>query len=402
MRGLRELAAVVAAVAAAASVPVPSRVEPAARSPRAAAALAEAALPRLGLGWGRVRGWERAGDGWRVVWQPAHGAWLLRAWVPDGAAPIGWWLDVAPWLPGARLSPAAAAVVAGAPGTEPLPFERLGRRDWLVGEQRVVGAMSAGRRVPAPRRERSVAWGAVLAGLIFAGALSRVLVPVVVAPGWRRLAGWSATAAIVALPLMSPLAGRSFEVGVRPFVSQLVFGATVAVALVAVAVAAVRYPAGRGRAPGVVLGLALAAGLLAGRIEPIPWCAEVAGISARPVAWLAVVSLGGWLIGLAGEGLRQLVAPARGVGRVLLAAFGVATAISAGPWLGAGVAVVGAAAGGRGQGTPIGALTLLGWVVGATWAACAWSGAVRDSLLLLLVGVAIVAAATLAEHRRGV
>ena len=44
----------------------------------------------------------------------------------------------------------------------------------------------------------------------------------------------------------------------------------------------------------------------------------------------------------------------------------------------------------------------LGWVVGATWAACAWSGAVRDSLLLLLVGVAIVAAATLAEHRRGV
>ena len=401
MKGAGAVTAVVVALVAAALAPVPARVERAARSPRSAAARAEATLPRLGLGWGKVRGWERAGDGWRVVWQPAHGAWLLWASVPDSAGQPAWWLDVAPWLPGARLSGAAAAVIAGGEG-EPVPSERLGRRDWLVGERRVVGAMSAGGHLAASRRERGTFWAAVLAGLLFAGAISRVLVPVVVAPGWRRLVGWTAVVAIVALPLMVPLAARRFEVGVRPFVSQLVFGATVAVVFAAVAIAAVRYPAGTGRAPGVVLGLALAAGLFAGRLQPIPWCAEVAGVSARPVAWLAVVILGGWLVGLAGEGLRQLVAPAGRAGRMVLAAFGAATVISAGPWLGAGVAIVGAAAGGRGQGTPVGALTLWGWMVGATWASCAWTGALRDSLLFLLAGVTIVVAATVVEARHRV
>lgn len=402
MRALGGLALAGAALAAAITVPVRDRPEPAVRSPRAAAALAEATLPRLGLVWGKVRGWERAGDGWRIVWQPAHGAWLLRAWVPDGAGHPGWWLDVAPWLPGARLSAAAAAAVAGSPAGEPFPSERLGRRDWQLGEERVAGAMAAGRRVPGPRRAPGAAWGAVLAGLLFAGAISRVLVPVAVAPGWRRLVGWTAVTAIVALPLLAPLSARRFAVGVRPFVSQLVFGATAAVALAAVAVAAVRYPAGRGRAPGLVLAVALAAGLLAGRVSPVPWCAEVAGVSVRPVAWLAVVILAGWLVGLAGEGLRQLVAPSGRAGRLLLAAFGVAAAATAGPWLGAAVAVAGAAAGGRGQGTPIGALTLLGWVVGATWATCAWGGALRDSLILLLAGVAVAAGAALVEARRGV
>jgi hypothetical protein len=401
MKRLTGVAAVVVALAVAVLAPVPARVDRAVRSPRAAAARTEATLPRLGLGWGRLRGWERAGAGWRVVWQPAHGAWLLRAWVPDGAGQTGWWLDVAPWLPGARLSQAAAAAIAANDG-EPVPNEQLGRRDWVLGEQRVVGGLSAGRRVAAPRRERTTLWGAVLAGLLFAGAISRVLVPVAVAPGWRQLIGWTAIAAIVALPLMVPLSARRFEVGVRPFVSELVFGATVAVVLAAVAIAAVRYPAGRGRAPGMVLGLALAAGLLAGRLEPIPWCAEVAGLSARPLVWLAVVILGGWVVGLAGEGLRQLAAPAGRADRLVLAVFGAATVISAGPWLGAGVAIVGAAAGGRGQGTPVGALTLWGWVVGATWAACAWTGPSRDSLLLLLAGVAIVVAATLVDTRHRV
>jgi len=391
------------ALVAAAVAPVPIRPESAARSPRSAAAVAEAAIPPLGVVWGRVRGWERAADGWRIVWQPAHGAWLLWAWVPDGASDaVGWWLDAAPWLPGARLSRAAALTVAGGVRGEPAPLERLARRDWLVGEERVIGALRAGRHVPAPPGESGILWGAALAGLVFAGAISRVLLPVVVSSGWRRLVGWTAAVTIVALPLMTPLAARRFEAGVRPWVSEVIFGTIVAMALAAVSLAAVHYPAGRGRAAGPVLAAALAAGLLAGRLQPVPWCAEVAGLEARAVAWLAVVLLGGWLAALAGEGLRQLLAPAGRASRILLAIVGAAMVVSAGPWLGAALAILGATAGGRGQGTPVACLTLWGWLVGATWATCAWTGALRDSLLMLLVGVAIVIAAALADHRHGV
>jgi hypothetical protein len=398
---LREAAFVCAALAAAILAPVAVKVEPAARHPLAAAALAEDTLPRLGLVWGKVRGWDRVGEGWRVVWQPAHGAWLLWAWIPDGAAPTGWWLDVAPWLPGARLSPQAAAAVAGANG-EQVPRERLGRRDWHVGEHRVVGALPAGRRVPGPPRETDLAWGSLLAGLLFAGALGRVLLPVVVSTTWRRVVGWSVLVAIAALPLLAPLAGRRFAVGVRPLVTQLVFAATVAVVLVAVAIAAVRYPAGTGRPPGAVLALCLAAGLLAGRTEPVAWCAEAAGLTARPVVWLLAVIAGGFLAGLAGDGLRQLIAPAGRAAPALLTVAGATAVPFAGPWLGVSVAVVGAAAGGRGQGTPAGAAAMLGWLVGATWATCAWSGALRDTLLLLLAGVAAITFATLSEARHRV
>jgi hypothetical protein len=388
---------------AAVLTPLGARPDAAARSPRAAAEAAESVIPSLGVGWGKVRGWERAGEGWRIVWQPSHGAWLLRAWVPDGASgALAWWLEAAPWLPGARLSRAAAVALAGDAGGAPVPLERLARRDWLIGRERVIGALPAGREVVAPPARRGTLWAAVLAGLVFAGAISRVLTPVVVAPGWRRVVGWTATAAIVALPLMTPLAARRFAAGVRPWVSELVFGATVAMALIAVSLAAVRYPAGRGRAPGLVLAAALAAGLLAGRLQPVPWCAEVAGLEARAVAWLAVALVGGWLAALAGEGLRQLVAPAGRTGRFLLAGLGAATAVSAGPWLGASAAILGAAAGGRGQGTPVAFMTLVGWVVGATWATCAWSGALRDSFVVLLAGVAVVTWAALRDHRHGV
>jgi hypothetical protein len=37
--------------------------------------------------------------------------------------------------------------------------------------------------------------------------------------------------------------------------------------------------------------------------------------------------------------------------------------------------------------------------VGATWATCAWSGALRDTLLLLLAGLAAIGVATLSEAR---
>jgi hypothetical protein len=403
MRRGSGVASVVLLLAAAILAPLPSRPDLAARSPREAAALAEAAIPPIGLVWGKLRGWERAGDGWRLVWQPSHGAWLLRAWVGDGASgPLGWWLDAAPWLPGARLSRAAAVAAVGGGEGDPVPRERLARRDWLVGEERLLGALPAGHEVTTAGTESGIFWGAVLAALVFAGAISRVLTPVVVAPGWRRVVGWTVAATIATLPLMTPLAARRFEVGVRPWVSELVFGATAAMALVAVSLAAVRYPCGRGRAAGAVLAAALAAGLLAGRAEPVPWCAAVAGLGTRAVAWLAVILLGGWLAALAGEGLRQLLAPAGRASRALLAVLGVAMVLAAGPWLGASLAILGAAAGGRGQGTPVSGLTLWGWMVGATWATCAWPGPLRDSLMLLLAGVALVTAATVADQRHGV
>ncbi len=398
---LRDAALAGAALAAAVAVPVRAVLVPAARSPRAAAAHAEATLPPVGLVWGKVRGWERAGGGWRVVWQPAHGAWVLWAWVPDGAADPGWWLEAAPWLPGARLSARAAAAVAGIEG-EAAPRERLGRRDWEIGGARVVGALAAGRRVPGPPGGRGVLWGALLAGLLLAGAIARVLLPVVVSTAWRRVVGWTAVVAIAALPLLAPLAGRRFAVGVRPLLTQAVFAATAAVALLAVAVAAVRYPAGRGRPPGLVLALCLAAGVLSGRAEPAAWCAEVAGLTARPVVWLLAAVAGGWLAALAADGLRQLLAPARRAAPALLAAGAAAAVPFAGAWQGAAVAVLAATAAGRGQGTPAAALALVGWLAGATWAACAWPGALRDSALLLAAGAGIAIAATLADARRGV
>jgi len=393
---------VAAAIAVAVVLPSGRRSEPAVRSPRSAAAVAEATVPRLGLVWGKLRAWQRAGAGWLVLWQPAHGAWVVRAWVPDTGPEVAWWLEVAPWLPGARLSRAAAAFVAGNREDQPIPQERLGRRDWAIGADRVVGGMSAGRRELTEAGRGSLLWGAVLAGLLLAGATSRALVPVVVEPGWRRLVGWTAVLGIVSLPALSSAAVRAFAVGVRPWIGQMVFAAIAALLLATAAVAAVRYAAGRGRAPGHVLGLALAAGLLAGRLQPVGWCAAVAGLSLRGVAWLTVIIVGGWLAGLAGEGLRQLTAPAGSAGRAVLAALGVAMVATAGPWLGVAAAVLGAAAGGRGQGTPVAVMTVWGWLVGATWATCAWTGPVRDSLLLLLAGAALVGAATIADRRHGV
>ncbi|MFH1177594.1 MAG: hypothetical protein V1750_09330, partial [Acidobacteriota bacterium] len=92
-------------------VPVGPGVPAAPRSPVAAAQALEGQIPAVGLNWGRVRAWERVGEGWKITWQPAHGAWLLRSWLPDHGGPPPWRLEVAPWLPGARLSLPAAALL---------------------------------------------------------------------------------------------------------------------------------------------------------------------------------------------------------------------------------------------------------------------------------------------------
>ena len=48
---------------------------------------------------------------------------------------------------------------------------------------------------------------ALLAGLLFAGAVGRALLPLVVSTAWRRVVGWSVVAAITALPLLVVTAG---------------------------------------------------------------------------------------------------------------------------------------------------------------------------------------------------
>lgn len=385
-------------VPAAVVVPVTGRVEPAARSPLAAAVAGEAEIPPLGLVWGKVRGWVRSGEGWEVVWQPAHGSWLVRAWLAD-AGEVRWGLEAAPWLPGARLSRDAARLLAGEPVAPAVPQERLGRRDWAIGERRVLGALDGGRRLPFTSRDRDTFWPAIVAGLLFAGAIVRAVFPAPVALGWRRAVVWLALGLAAIWPWLSPLAGRSFHAGARPWVAELVFGATCALVLGGLAIAAARYPAVKGKARAWLLAVALAVGVLAGRMEPVTWMAEVGGLTVRLGVWACLVVLVGWLAGLAGEGLRHLLEIPRGLRPWLLVAAAVAAVPSAGEWLGVVLAAIVAGATARGQGTPVACAVLLGWVVGATWATCAWLEPVRDSLLLLLAGCAVILALALREVR---
>jgi hypothetical protein len=389
-------AVLLAALGAAIVVPVPRGITPACVSPVEAAAAGERAIPSFGLGWGRVRGWRRLADGWEVVWQPSHGAWLLRARLADGRGEPRWGLDAAPWLPGARLSRAAARLMLG---RAPLPQWRLGRRDWVARDRRLIGALPGGRMPPARRPGRESPWAALVVGLLLAGAVSRALQPGPTSYGWRRAVWWTALAVTAFLPWAAPLAVRGFRAGVRPWVGELVFGSVAALLLGALALAALRYPAAPGHAPATLLACALAAGLLAGRLAPVPWAADVAGLSIHALLWVAIAVLGGWLGGLAGDGLRQLLALFRGAGTWLLAGLAVIAVATAGAWLGPLLAVLGGAAGGRGRATWLAAAVSAGWVVGATWATCEWAAPVRDSLLMLLLACTFVFVTGLAERR---
>ncbi len=399
---VRRLAGVAAAAALAAlalQVPVTPSAPPASEAPSAAAARAERELPSLGVPWGKVRGWERVGDGWTVTWQPAHGMWLVRAWVPDDPGDPLWRLDAASWLPGVRLSQRAARALTGREDGLAQGRERLGRRDWLLGHTRLVGALPAGGRLPAdPGRDDPVP-EAVLAGLLLAGAAARHLVPGVPGRFWRQAVGWAALALLPLLPQLSALVEPAFRAGVRPWVGELAFGAAATLLLGAIAFAAQRFPAAAGRAPGGCLGLALAVGVVAGRLHPAPWLLDVAGLPLRLPALAALAVLLGWLMGLAGDGLRELVRPAGRLRAALLAAVALAAVVLAGPWLGVALAVVAAAAVERGSGSWAAVAGVWGWVFGSVWALAQWEGALRDALLLLLLGVAVAAAAAVIRPR---
>jgi len=382
-------------------VPITPRFPPAWESPTRAAERAERDLPALGVLWGKVRGWNRVGLGWTVVWQPSHGMWLVSAWVPDGPGEIKWRIDAAPWLPGVRLSREAAELVVGGDGLEQ-PRERLGRRDWQVGGSRLLGALPAGGELPSAPSQRWPLVQGVLVGLLLAGAVSRHLVPGVPSRGWRRAVLWVALLLLTALPELPALATANFQPGVRPWVAELAFGAAATLLLGSLVYAALRFPATVGNAPVGWLPVALALGTLAGRFEPATWLAGVSGLTLCLPILVAVTVIAGWLAGLAGNGLRELLrfsALARILGLSLLAVAGVT---HGGPWTGAALAVVAAAAVERGWGTWMGAGVVWGWVFGSVWALARWDAAQWDGLTFLLLGCGVVAVAHLARgHGKG-
>jgi hypothetical protein len=378
-------------------VPVTPRFPPAWDSPTHAAERAERDLPALGVLWGKVRGWNRVGEGWTVVWQPSHGMWLVSVWVPDGPSDIKWRIDAAPWLPGVRLSRGAAEALAGGGGRFDQRRERLGRRDWQVGGTRLLGALPAGGELPSAPSQRRPLVQAVLVGLLLAGAVSRHLVPGVPSRGWRRAVLWVALLLLTTLPELPALATVNFQPGVRPWVAELAFGASAVLLLGALVFAALRFPATVGRTPVGWLPLALAVGTLAGRLGPATWLLSVAGLTLRLPVLVGVAVIAGWLAGLAGNGLRELLrfsAFARVLGLSLLTVAGVGLG---GSWAGAAVAVVAAAAVERGWGTWMGAGVVWGWVFGSIWTLARWDAALWDSLTFLLLGCAVVAVAQLAR-----
>ena len=392
-------AAAVALAAVALRLPVPPRGVPAPESPAAAAERAERELPALGVLWGRVRGWERVGDGWTVAWQPAHGMWLVRAWVPDAPRAISWRIEAASWLPGVRLSVRAARALVGDDMGLAQERDRLGRRDWLVSKTRILGALPAGGDLPAHPYRRQAGFEAVLMGLLVAGAAARHLVPGTPSRGWRHAVSWSGVALILLTPWLAALARPVFQAAVRPWVAELAFGAAATVLLGALLFGVRRFPSVAGSPPVAWLSAAVAAGVLAGRLEPAESVVSVAGLTFRLPALAAVAVIAGWLAGLAADGLRELLRFTAKNRPLVLAALGIGAVAFAGPWLAVVVAVVMAAAAERGRGTWITAAVVWGWVVGSLWALAEWEAALRDAFVLLLVGAGVVAVTALASFR---
>jgi len=386
-----------APVVVALAVPVARERARAVQSPTEAARRAEREVPALGLVWGKLRGWEWVDDGWSLLWQPAHGAWLVRARVPNGPGEVRWRLEVARWLPGARLSQGAARVLLGSPAEPGSWRELLGRRDWRIGDLQLAGALPAGSGVPQPAKRGDPTWPFLLGGFVLAGALARVVFPGVVAVGWRRAVYLCLALLAAAVPLATAIGVRSFQPGVRPWVTQLAFLASTFGVLAAAAVAVARYAPKRGSVPAWSLPLVLAVGLLAGRLHPHPRLLDLAGLGPRLLLWAGLSVVGGWLVVLAAEGLRDLLEPVHAVRPVVLATGGVLAVLGAGPWAGPTCAVLVSAAIEKGAAMWLGVAAVWGWIVGSVFGGCAWPAPLRDAALLLVVACAVAVLALLRD-----
>jgi hypothetical protein len=387
-------------VALALALPVRSTLLPAAQSPEQSTARAEDGTLIVGLLWGKGRSWNRVASGWTVVWQPAHGAWLVRAWVPDDGSEILWRLEAAPWLPGARLNAETAALLTSTESA-PVARDRVGRRDWIVGSRRLLGALPAGGDLPQPAVTRQPVVEGLLAGLLLAGAAARRLVPAVPARAWRHAVLAAGLTLLVALLELTALAGGWLQPGVRPWVAELAFVSGAGLLLAVLAFAAMRFPVSAGPAPAALLPLALAVGILAGRASPLAWLAGTAGLNLRLLVWAACAVLAGWLAGLAGDGVRELLRFAPLLRRFVVVALAVAVVVRGGPWLGVALAVLVAAAVGGGGGTWLAAGVIWGWQFGCVRASCAWPEALWSALAFVMLGAALAVAVVVRSSRPG-
>lgn len=342
---------------------------------------------------GRLRGWLRAGSGWLLRYQPDHGAWLLDLWLPDDGGTLAWRLDAAEWLPGARLGPEAAATWLGSGKT--VPREELGRRDWSGDGQSLAGSLPSGGGIPRSSRPSESGPTAVLAGLLLAGAVARRLDRRAREPVWVWLVGAASMALVALAPALSPLGGRLLAAGVRPAVTGLAWWAGVTVLMGGMLFAAVTCPAARGARHARLLPWAFVLGLAAAAVSPVSWIAELASLEASGPAVLALAVLGGWLAGLAGDGLGALLAPLGPARRLALVPVALAAVAWSGPFMGPGLAVVAAAAAGRRGGAWLGLAVTAGVLVGSLGSVCLWPSAQWAAWAALVVGFAVTGTAGL-------
>ncbi|HNX49423.1 MAG TPA: hypothetical protein PLS53_17240 [Thermoanaerobaculaceae bacterium] len=364
--------------------PMDRRLEVARPAPRVVSA-----VPSLGdsLERGPLRGWQRAAEGWLLRFQPDHGAWLVGLWVADAGGPSTMRIEVASWLPGARLSGKAAASWGGAGPT--VPEERLARRDWMLGGQTLVGALPAGG--PLPRSEPSPLGlgNALLAGLLLVGALARRLEPEPAGLVWIGLMAVGCVGLAVLAPSLAPLGGRLYAPEVRPAVTVLAWSAGVVMLLGAVLFAAVTCQPSRSPTSLKLLPWGFLLGLAVGRHEPVVWIAELASLPVALPTFVALALVAGWLAGLAADGLGALLAP---LGRLRSAAL-IACALlligGGGPWAGPGLAVVAAAASGRAGSSWMGLAAVAGLLTGSLASVCLWPASQWLAGAMTVVGMAV-------------
>lgn len=337
---------------------------------------------------GRLRGWQRSAGGWLLRFQPDHGAWLVGVWVPDAGGPSVSRIDVASWLPGARLSARAAASWGGDGPT--LAQEHLGRRDWSVGGQTLAGALPAGGPLPRSGPPPLSLGNALLAGLLLVGALTRRLDPGPADAVWIGLAGVGCVGLAVLAPSLSPLAGRLFAAEVRPAVTALAWSAGVIVLMGGVLFTVVTCPSARGPVPVGLLSWGFLLGLAAGRHEPVGWIAELASLPGGRPTLVALALVAGWLAGLAGEGLGALLEPLHRFRWLALVGCAALVVGGGGLWAGSGLAVLAAAASGRKHGTWMGLAAVTGLLAGSLGAVCLWPAAQWLAGGVTVAGLALV------------
>lgn len=344
---------------------------------------AENQAPSLGLLWGKLRAFSREREGWLLVYQPAHGAWVVTVWVPDLDAPERPSLEAASWLPGGRLS---ASAVQRMSGEEPLGFvEGLARRDWRLAQGMVVGTLLVAQPMPRKPLASAVSWPLQMAaGLLLAGAVSRRMRPQPRAPRLRRVVMMACVFLVFAVIGTSRLLWPIFAPGIRPFVSLLLFQAFATLVLAVVAACAFVLPAFAHKPSWWSVGLGFCGGWILGLVTAPSWAVVAA---AAPSRWMLAVAgpvVAGYLGDLMAAGGRLLLSP---LGRLAPAAAVMAAGagLAVGGWGVALAAVLLVAAWPPAQAFFFATALAAGFLPGAWWASVGWWGPLRDALLLSIV-----------------